>query len=67
MFAKVAVDGSTARRAWDQTIKWNFTRFLVGRGGDAIRHTGRRSSRQAWSRVVLVLLDRGGERYGEHR
>ena len=79
MFAKIAVNGPRAHpldrslkaaqpgAPGTQAIKWHFTKFLVGRGGDVVRRHGPAVEPSSLERDVLAVLDRRGEEmHGEH-
>jgi glutathione peroxidase len=80
MFAKIAVNGPEAHPLYrhlkaarpgalgTQAIKWNFTKFLVGRSGDVTRRYGPAVEPSSLEPDVVALLDRReGEHHGEHR
>jgi glutathione peroxidase len=80
MFAKIAVNGPRTHLLYrylkaaqpgalgTQAIKWNFTKFLVGGGGEVIRRYGPAVEPSSLEPDVLALLDRREEElHGEHR
>jgi glutathione peroxidase len=80
MFAKIEVNGPQAHPLYrylkaaqpgalgTQAIKWNFTKFLVGRGGEVTRRYGPAVQPSSLEPDLLAVLDRGrGELHGEHR
>jgi glutathione peroxidase len=68
MFAKIDVNGraahplyrwlTRARRGlfWTRRIKWNFTKFLVGPGGEVLRRYGPSASPEAIERDVSACV-----------
>jgi glutathione peroxidase len=48
-------------------IKWNFTKFLVGRGGAVIRRYGPAEPARLEPDVFALLDRRGGGSHGDHR
>jgi glutathione peroxidase len=68
MFAKIDVNGSNTHPLYRHlktgkrgllgsvAIKWNFTKFLVGRDGSIIRRFGPRDTPASLERAILPLL-----------
>ncbi len=68
MFAKVDVNGANAHPLWQwlkqekpgllgsQAIKWNFTKFLVGRDGEVIQRYAPTDTPQAIGKDIAELL-----------
>lgn len=68
MFAKVDVNGANAHPLWQwlkqekpgllgsQAIKWNFTKFLVGRDGEVIQRYAPTDTPQAIGKDIATLL-----------
>lgn len=69
MFAKINVNGADAdplykylksrRRGllWTQSIKWNFTKFLVNRSGEVVKRYGSLSTPKRIKRKLVSLLE----------
>ena len=69
MFAKINVNGADAdplykylksrRRGllWTQSIKWNFTKFLVNRSGEVVKRYGSLSTPKRIERKLVSLLE----------
>jgi glutathione peroxidase len=69
LFSKIHVNGPAAhplyqflkarRRGWlgSSAIKWNFTKFLVGRDGQPLRRFGSRVTPTAIEPAILEALD----------
>jgi glutathione peroxidase len=69
MFAKVDVNGDGAHPLWrllkaerpgvlgSEAVKWNFTKFLVGRDGRVVRRYGPRDTPERIGRDLGPLLD----------
>ena len=68
MFAKVDVNGADAHPLWQwlkqekpgllgsQAIKWNFTKFLVGRDGEVIQRYAPADTPEAIAKDIATLL-----------
>jgi glutathione peroxidase len=68
LFAKIAVNGpmahplyeylKRARRGflWTKAIKWNFTKFLIDRGGNVVRRFGPTVRPEKIEKVLLQIL-----------
>ena len=69
LFSKIAVNGKntdplfqflkSAKRGWfgSETIKWNFTKFLVGRDGAVRRRFGPTEKPESIENFIVPLLD----------
>ena len=69
LFAKTEVNGTNAHPLWEhlkqerpgflgsKAIKWNFTKFLVDRGGAVLHRFGPNETPEQIERVLLPLLD----------
>jgi glutathione peroxidase len=70
MFAKIDVNGDSAHPLyrflksqkagllWSRSIKWNFTKFLVGKDGTVLKRYGPAASEKQIERDLMLLLER---------
>lgn len=76
LFAKLKVNGpethplyrllKSARRGWfgSKSIKWNFTKFLVGKDGSVLKRYSTRTTPERIEKDIEVLLKQSGQSDG---